>query len=284
MEDSNFQTSPLAVCKNRDRYSTDEDQGQQAPDFQASTPDAPALPDDPGFRFATMKELEHADQALLSLGDEMGRLVVKFCIASAESGEPPREDHSNWPVVVSDFSLLQESRGGSSGLVILVPPGVYRVPEKFFASGCTLIGLPTARRDFPTLMLEGETAQISHSGTGVKTTLRIHRAYNPTRFFGVRLDASRPTVLEIEDGSGFFSERLMRCDCSATVEVLDSCGDTFCFGRDWALTAYGPDCKARSLGAKTLDSLHENILGAVDAVFRPLVAAGEKLDALLGSK
>jgi hypothetical protein len=45
-----------------------------------------------------------------------------------------------------------------------------------------------------------------------------------------------------------------------------------------------PGFRFASLGVKTLDSLHENILGAVDAVFRPLVAAGEKLDALLGTK
>jgi hypothetical protein len=284
MEDSNPQDSPFAAYKSRCWYGTNEDRSRQASASQASIPDKPTPPDDPGFRFATLKELEHANQALLSLGDEVARLAVKFCIADAASGETPGKDNRDWPVVVSDFSLLQESRGGSPGIVILVPPGMYRVPEKFFASGCTVIGLPTARNDFPTLMLEGETARIGHSGTSVKTTLRIHYAYNPTRFFGIRLDAPCPTVLEIEDGSGFFSERLMRCDCSAAVEVLDTCDDTFCFGRDWALAAYGPDYKVRSLGVKTLDSLHENILGAVDAVFRPLVAAGEKLDALLGTK
>jgi hypothetical protein len=254
---------------------------QTSPASPATETEAPSA--DPGFRYATADELERASGEMLKLGMQCEALLVNSRINEAKNGQTPENDDHGWPVVVSDFLRLHETLPNLPD-VILVPPGVYQVPANFFNSGtCRIVvGLPWARRDYPTLMLEGEARQIDHSATRAKTSLRVQRATD-TRFSSVRLDALRPTVLEIDgDGSGFFSNLFMQCDFGATIEVLDFM--TLHLGRDWAMAAYGPEYQVRGLGIKMLDSLHENAFGAVDAIFRPLVAAGGWYDKTFGQK
>jgi hypothetical protein len=221
-------------------------------------------------RFATPEELEEAERALSSMPDksDLVATIVKFYRAG---GEKP-EDVDGWPLVVRNFAEVDDETQ-----VILVPAGAYRVSAEFFMNPRCIIGLPGAR---PTLMLEGEVEEVSNYDTLEETPLRVCETTS-CKFVNLRLGAQEHTVLKIFTLDGGFASHLMRVEYSENVDVLDIGRETFRIGRDWALAAYGSIYGTRGVGEKVVDSVFENAIGTADAVFRPLVALGRKLDNLL---
>ncbi len=223
----------------------------------------------PGNRIATADEQFHALHALLSLGESATAKLLEL------AGKLDNAAHL--PLVVTDFSNVGEHT------ILLVPEGVHRVPRAVLAAHCYLIGLPG--RVPPTLLLEGESDQpVFNVDTSQTTKLAVFES-SCCKFAHLRLDVAQPSVLELclTRPNQFFSDRLFQVECSAHVDVLDIAGFAFLNGHSWALGAYGEKTYGvRSNLERALDGFHEGVIKGIDGIFRPLVAAGEKIDAFMG--
>jgi hypothetical protein len=208
-------------------------------------------PTDLGFREATPEEVEYVRQ-------QVERHIPTLMRPDSLNNSLFREKFA----VISDFADIPEkleSVGGypdESKTSILVPPGVYQVPEKFFDDDFDLavIGLPRKRNDhpalmpeseIPTLMLEGKTMEFIRE-TGEEVSLQIQVVTEgmfkkgKKIFFGVRLDASRPTLLVVnqdlinDGGAGdrsVFSNPIAGCSYGENIDLVDCRAGTFYFWR-----------------------------------------------------
>ena len=222
-------------------------------------------------RPASSDEQFHAYQTLLSLGEGV---VAEFVKNARQFG---MEEYL--PLVVSDFSEIGEHK------VLLVGEGNYEVPKTLLESSCYIIGLPVRRTPVLQLM-EGKKQQIIDADSGKTSWLTVITCGSVCKFAGLKIDAPQPTVLEIFFYSyRQFSDYLFQVECGPNLDVLNSGSFVFLKGQPWAMQAYGENTyRARNMLEKTLDSLHETALGAIDSVFRPLVSIGEKLDKVFDLK
>jgi hypothetical protein len=224
-----------------------------------------------GNRIATTEEQNHAYHALLSLGEKSAAEGIKRAAKWNMDTE--------LPLVVTDFCHVGHHT------VLLIPEGTHLVTREVLALHCFIIGLPG--RIPPTLQLtNGKEQEILNADTGRTTTLPIYESYY-CKFANLRIDAPTPSVLEVclADKGDFFSDQLFQVECSANVDVLDIPTSLFMNGHSWALQTYGEaNYGTRSKGERALDAFHEGGIKVIDGIFKPLVAMGMKIDALMGWK
>ena len=223
-------------------------------------------------RLATPDEIDHAIIMLLSLGET----VIADMVKSAAK----LEMEAYQPLVVTDFAHVGEAQ------ILLVPPGTHVVPQRTLTSTLRyIIGLSPNRRDYPTLILtETGVEEIYNFDTNESTPLQVCDGIH-AKFANLRLDAMQPTIVETYIPGPAFSDRFFNVDCSRSVDIYNNSSLSLREGHAWAKSAYGNSmCNERHIVEKTIDSLQEASLNAVDAVFRPLVAIGEKIDKALGWK
>ena len=220
-------------------------------------------------RYANQTELDHAIAMLHSLGESAFASLVKNAIKHGIE--------SYRPLVVTDFNTVGETQ------ILLVPAGTHELPNKVLQTPRFIIGLPEAGK--PKLMLvETETEDVFNFDTDQSTPLQICKA-EQCKFAHIYLDASKPTVMEMYINTPTFSDRLLYVDCCTNVDVYNLATTTLRESRSWALDAYGQSmCSSQNRIEKGLDDFHEGGLKAIDAVFKPLVDIGYKLDKLFGLK
>lgn len=222
-------------------------------------------------RYANQSELDHAVATLHSLGESEFASLVKNAIGHGME--------SYHPLVVTDFNAVGETQ------ILLVPAGTHALPNKVLQTPRFIIGLPESGKPKPKLMLvETETDDVFNFDTDQSTPLQICHA-EQCKFAHVCLDASQPTVMEMYINTPTFSDRLLYVECGTNVDVYNLATTTLRESRSWALDAYGESmCSPQNQIEKGLDVIHEGGLKAIDAVFKPLVDIGYKLDKLLGLK
>lgn len=238
-------------------------------------------------RPATLEEMERAHHALMSfsgLGSGLKSSILNLEMTMLKKGIAD-EDSESRPLVVRDFFSVIDSRAE----FLLVPAGTYDIPFEFFQrnNDRCIIGLPWKKADYPTLRLEGfpwQRSQSIYANTrGPETVPHVINASN-LRFANVRLDAAVPTVLEIsamEIEGGFLTGLHQHVEYGEKIEVLDNFSDQLCLGREWARTAYGPECGVRHTGIRMLEGAYMGLLSGVDGIFKPLVNLGERIDRVM---
>ena len=222
-------------------------------------------------RYANQTELDHAIATLHSLGESAFAGLVENAIKHGIE--------SYRPLVVTDFNAVGETQ------ILLVPAGTHALPQTVLQTPRFIIGLPESGKNKPTLMLvETETDEVFNFDTDQSTRLQICHA-EQCKFVGICLDASQPTIMEMYIGTPTFSDRLLYVECSANVDVYNLATTTLRESRSWALEAYGESmCSSQNQIEKRLDVIHEGGLKVIDAVFKPLVDIGYRLDKLFGLK
>lgn len=224
-------------------------------------------------RPATRAEAEHAEMLLNSFGGALGRELAISLVKLSAFLEP----EGSSVLVTTDFSAVGDAS------ILLVPPGTYRIQPAHLSLQVThVLGLSPAPENYPVLILEGEENDVIRDDD---TSFPQCLFESHIRFANVVLDAPRPTVIEVMcPGGEAFSDVFFNTGWGENVDALDLWTRTFMHGRDWALETYGDTYQTRSGLEKSLDSIHQGMMNAIDNTFRPLVRMGEKLDAFLGLK
>ena len=223
-------------------------------------------------RLATPDEADHAVIMLLSLGETLVVGMIKNAMKL--------EMDEFQPLVVTDFANIGDAQ------VLLVPSGMYEVPQRTLTSSPRyIIGIPTNRRNYPTLALtDTGSEEIYNLDTGESTRLHVCDGIH-VKFANLRLDAEKPTIIETCISGPAFSDRYFNVECSSNVDIYNNASLSLREGHAWAKSAYGTSmCYERSVMERGIDTLQEASFNAVDAVFRPLVAIGEKIDKAMGWK
>ena len=219
-------------------------------------------------RQATQAELDHAATILRSLGNE----VLASRVENSNRLDP--DDCSI--LVVTDFDAVDDVP------VVLIPPGTHEIPSGLLETERYLIGLSLESRNYPTLILKGESSGAINSDTSEETSLQICRSFS--YLSRVILDAPQPTVVEVYFDDKQFSDVFFEVEWRRNIDALNIRAYTFYNGWDWVRTAYGSYYRGRNCLEKGLDAVHQGVMNAIDGTFRPLVRLGEKIDQMLGVK
>ncbi len=220
-------------------------------------------------RQPTQDEVEHAANMLRSLGnDTLAKLVENSIQLDLEEFRP---------LVTTNFAAVDDDLQ-----VLLVPPGTYEIPAGLLEkAGRYIIGLAVSPANYPVFLIEGEKQEICYADTAEQSILRVCQSY--ALLSGVVIDAHEPTVLETYFGDDKqFSDMFFQVEWRDNTDALNIGSFTFYHGREWALAAYGSYYRGRNGLEKSLDSVHQGVMNAIDNTFRPLVSLGHKIDRLLG--